>query len=348
MTPPLLTVGITAYNDERYLGQCIDSVLGQTHPAIEVLVVDDCSTDGTSDIIRSYGEAVRHIRHETNSGSLVQGRRDVIEQARGQFVHHLDADDFLDPTYAERLLDEFGDHAEPRYDWVACNIRVVGPDGQQLKEWRYDRFPTDPDDALRHGWETASLCFPMKAIYRLAWVREKGLSWYRLESTAMGEDGFTSIQYVRQRPRMFVVPETLLNYRIHTQNMSNSVRERVKMMVELREYYVSEFDESVYLPAEELAAYPRGSNEYTAHKHYLIAKGYAERSCRVAPPPVYYQVAGEPLPEPADLTQYAAVMNAVIRRHSALSLEAANTHAEELRDILASLPTDPHRDTREF
>ena len=86
-----VSVVIPAYNVEKYIGRAIDSVLAQTHPADEIIVVDDGSTDNTAQVIKSYGEKVKYI-HQQNGGASVARNTGVIA-ANSQWIAFLDADD---------------------------------------------------------------------------------------------------------------------------------------------------------------------------------------------------------------------------------------------------------------
>jgi len=86
-----ISVVIPAYNAGRYIGRAIDSVLAQTRPPDEIIVVDDGSTDDTAAVVRGYGDKVRFIRQE-NAGASV-ARNTGIEAATGDWIAFLDADD---------------------------------------------------------------------------------------------------------------------------------------------------------------------------------------------------------------------------------------------------------------
>ena len=88
---PLVSVVIPVFNGEKYLREAIDSVLSQDDARLDVVVVDDGSTDGTSEIIRGFGPAVRYL-HQKNAGTGAARNRGV-EAARGDFLSFLDADD---------------------------------------------------------------------------------------------------------------------------------------------------------------------------------------------------------------------------------------------------------------
>ena len=97
-----VSIVIPAFNYAQYLGKAIDSALGQTHPHVEVVVIDDGSTDGTADLVKSYGSRVRYI-YQNNSG-LSAARNAGIKAARHPFVVFLDADDVLLPEMVETIM----------------------------------------------------------------------------------------------------------------------------------------------------------------------------------------------------------------------------------------------------
>lgn len=88
---PLVSVVIPAYNSARYIADALDSVLRQDYPAIEILVIDDGSTDHTTDIVARYGNKVRLLA-QTNQGSAA-ARNHGIRHANGKYIAFLDADD---------------------------------------------------------------------------------------------------------------------------------------------------------------------------------------------------------------------------------------------------------------
>jgi len=103
--PGLVSVVIPCFNAEPFVAAAIDSALAQTHPDVEVIVVDDGSTDGSLEVIRSYGSRIACITGP-NAGACA-ARNDGLEASRGEFVQFLDADDVLFPDAVERRLAAF-------------------------------------------------------------------------------------------------------------------------------------------------------------------------------------------------------------------------------------------------
>ena len=102
---PKVSVIIPAYNAERYLNCCVDSVLNQTYKDFEIILVDDGSTDKSGEICDEYAEKDDRIRviHKKNGG-LSDARNSGIEAAKGEFLTFLDSDDYFHPEYLKILI----------------------------------------------------------------------------------------------------------------------------------------------------------------------------------------------------------------------------------------------------
>lgn len=116
---PLVSVIIPVYNCECYLAQAIESVLAQTYQPIELIVVDDGSTDGSAEVAQQFTPHVRYHR-QANSGTAVARNRGVT-LARGSFLAFLDADDVWVADKLARQLAAFRD--TPDLDMVFGHVR---------------------------------------------------------------------------------------------------------------------------------------------------------------------------------------------------------------------------------
>lgn len=104
-TNPLVSVIVPVYNVERYLPACVESILGQTHRNIEVILVDDGSSDGCGSLCDRYAARDRRVRviHQANKG-LSAARNAGFDAAEGEFVAFVDSDDAVSPLFVETLL----------------------------------------------------------------------------------------------------------------------------------------------------------------------------------------------------------------------------------------------------
>jgi teichuronic acid biosynthesis glycosyltransferase TuaG len=113
---------IPAFNAEQHIEEALRSVRSQTYVDWEIVVCDDCSTDRTAELVRSFGERVTLVRSETNSGPAA-ARNLAIEHSNGELLAFLDADDYWLPAHLERMV-AFYDSGED-VGIVACNASLL-------------------------------------------------------------------------------------------------------------------------------------------------------------------------------------------------------------------------------
>jgi glycosyltransferase involved in cell wall biosynthesis len=104
---PLVTCIIPVYNAEKYLDQGVRSLLAQTYDNVEIILVDDRSTDNSWEISQSYAAEhsnVLAIQSDKNSGGPLRGREKGIKEAHGEWITFMDCDDYVEPTYIENLV----------------------------------------------------------------------------------------------------------------------------------------------------------------------------------------------------------------------------------------------------
>lgn len=101
-----ISVVVIVFNLEAYVGQAVDSVLAQTRPADEIIVVDDCSTDRSVELVKAYGDRVRYLRMTANSGALLAALHGV-KAASGDVLCMLDGDDVWAANKLEVVEREF-------------------------------------------------------------------------------------------------------------------------------------------------------------------------------------------------------------------------------------------------
>ena len=103
--PVRITVAIPVYNTEKYLERCLDSVQGQTFRDLEILCIDDGSTDRSPEILRQRAASDARIRVITLPGNrgISHARNLALDEARGEYLYQMDSDDWLDPDYLEAM-----------------------------------------------------------------------------------------------------------------------------------------------------------------------------------------------------------------------------------------------------
>ena len=133
---PAVSVVIPMYNVEKYIGDCLDSLLAQTFTNFEVIIVDDCSTDNSCAVVENYtprfNGRLSLLHMEKNSGSAPAPRNKGLENSRGEYIFFMDADDMLTKTALEEMHTAATNNAadvvycEKNYDANAdgANIRL--------------------------------------------------------------------------------------------------------------------------------------------------------------------------------------------------------------------------------
>ena len=164
----LISIIIPAYNRESTIVRAVDSVLNQTYNNIEVVVVDDCSTDKTKEMVLSIGDPrVTYHRLDRNSGACV-ARNTGVSMSNGSIVAFQDSDDFWHKTKLERQIAYM---ENGNYDFITCGFyRVVGSEhfATGIKE-----CPNDPVqlwcELLNNNWvSTQTIVCKKKCFDRIA------------------------------------------------------------------------------------------------------------------------------------------------------------------------------------
>lgn len=103
---PLVSVIVPVYNAEKYLARCLDSIVGQTYRNLEIILVNDGSTDRSGDVCLQYARSDPRIRlfSQENQG-LSAARNTGLDHMAGEYIHFVDADDYISPYMIETLLD---------------------------------------------------------------------------------------------------------------------------------------------------------------------------------------------------------------------------------------------------
>jgi glycosyltransferase involved in cell wall biosynthesis len=123
---PLVSICIPTYNGQRWIAECIYSALKQTYAPLEILVIDDCSTDETAAVVRSLNDSrLRLVINQQNRG-LVGNWNECVWQAKGEYIKFLFQDDTLDPECVAKMMAVFAEH--PQLGMVFARRRFVVAD----------------------------------------------------------------------------------------------------------------------------------------------------------------------------------------------------------------------------
>ena len=150
-TSGTISVIVPVYNVEEYLPRCLESILGQTYRDLQVILVDDGSTDGSSRLCAEFAERDPRIECIRTSNSGVSAARNRgLEAAKGRWIGFVDADDYSEAGCYETLVTHLT-HSDKQI--VCCGVRAEDTEGNRIERFKGRRFPAveqdfDRDDAL--------------------------------------------------------------------------------------------------------------------------------------------------------------------------------------------------------
>ena len=232
----LVSVIIPTYNRREWIKECLDSVLAQTHPNVEVIVVDDRSTDDTVEYLRSadkFHNVKLHVQEKNGGASIA--RNAGIEMATGELIVFIDSDDMLEPTHVEtaiRLFEEF-----PDLGLFCCDSKMIDAEGNIIlggKTW-HEALRDAKGVEVRSGFRSLqdvfrfSNCFPGFTLRREVFEKLGGFT----QSIFPADDYDLALRVAESDYRVYYLHESLCLRREHDGQCSgiqNSVKTQVKLI----------------------------------------------------------------------------------------------------------------------
>ena len=227
MKQPLVSVIIPVYNGENYLSQCLDSVLAQTIKSLEVICVDDGSTDSSLEILESYAQrhACFKILHQDNMFAGAARNRGM-SIASGKYLAFLDCDDFVEPEYLERLTElcekyqaDIGLCSADRYDQ---STKKFSEAPWFLRMEYIDRMPFNASTVGNNILKVAKPA-PWAELFRADFVARLKL---RFQPLRTANDLYFGYVALTSADKIAAVDEVLLHYRFgNSTNLQSNTHE---------------------------------------------------------------------------------------------------------------------------
>lgn len=221
MNNPAISVIIPVYNAEKFLRPCLESLSLQPVEAMEVLMIDDGSKDGSGAICDEFAAVDLRFRaiHIPNGG--VSGARNLgLDNARGEVVTFVDADDYVSPSYAETILAEMLGEGKERVDFLAYQVEIV-LDGRVTEVPPIPAREADTEDEVVRLALTLKeeippewnmLGFPWNKAFRRDIIERFGLRFAK--GLSYREDELFIWHYLRHTRIMRTISDTLYGYRL--------------------------------------------------------------------------------------------------------------------------------------
>lgn len=203
---PLISIIVPVYNIEKYLRDCLDSIINQTYKELDIILVDDGSTDSSGRICDEYALIDKRVRvlHNINCG-VSCARNSGLEVARGEGVCFIDSDDTVECNYIECLANAW---MEYKCDLVICNIKDIYPNRISLKR----KLKGELTGVFREDyWKLIELLrVPVVKLYRLDLIKEYSLLFPTDVNTA--EDQIWNFSYYKHISSYLYIDNALYNY----------------------------------------------------------------------------------------------------------------------------------------
>lgn len=203
---PLLSIIVPVYNTEGYLSECLDSLLHQTYSNIEIIIVNDGSTDLSPALIESYRRKDRRIKvfNKKNAG-VSTARNDGLRLSKGDYILFVDSDDYLvDKRAVELIADSINSGGQP--DLVMFKRQYDRNDYAYLKGKR-----SITADLMKYMVLTETLNTLWNKVYKKNIIQEKSLMFHK--NIRMGEDLLFNVRYFSGLRSLLFLDQELYHYR---------------------------------------------------------------------------------------------------------------------------------------
>lgn len=208
MSNPKVSISVPVYNVEKYLRQCLDGLVSQTIRDIEIIIVNDGSTDGSETVCREYAERDSRIKLiSKENGGLASARQAALEVAVGTYFCACDADDWVESDMYERLYQKA---VESDADIVMCDYWSEYQNGKQVA-CSYNVDPATSKDLLDDALNKRFPTMVWNKLFKRELFERYNLSWEH--GINMGEDLLMSLKILCHPVNVAYLPIPLYHYR---------------------------------------------------------------------------------------------------------------------------------------
>ena len=206
-----VSIIVPVYNAESALNNCVDSILRQSYNNIEVILINDGSTDNSGMICNDYAISDRRIKvmHQLNAGPS-RARNAGIKAAVGDYIQFVDADDFLERNMTRTLVESI----EEGLQLVICGYQSIDREQNQMKKYiPPNKGIYQNNDFMQYfGQLYKSIILPSlwNKLYRTTMINEFNIHF--IENLSLGEDLLFNLDYLTVCNKINVIPSQLYNY----------------------------------------------------------------------------------------------------------------------------------------
>lgn len=223
---PLISVIIPVYNVEQYLSQCLESVINQTYSKLEIICVDDASTDESLEILNQFAEDDHRVQViEKKNEGVSQARNVGLQAATGQYIMFVDADDWIEQDTCKKALEAMNGNKADIVMWSyvseygkSNSPKTIFPDNcvferQEMLDRLHRRFIGIVGEELTHPELADSICPVWGKLYKRSLIVESGVTFVDLAEIGTYEDGMFNLETFFYANKMVYLNQCLYHYR---------------------------------------------------------------------------------------------------------------------------------------
>ncbi len=201
---PLVSVIIPVYNVEKYLDKCLDSIINQTYKNLEIICINDGSTDSSLEVLRKYSEKDTRIKLVNQDNKGLGATRNVgLEIAQGEFISFIDSDDYVDKNLYENCIEKIA----PDIDVIVFGANTVNLKKNKIYSGQYSSKSFHGNFNLKDLFNIYTVAW--NKLYRHSFLKEHSIIF---DTPKTGEDQTFFIKVVLNAKNICVVNEDLYYY----------------------------------------------------------------------------------------------------------------------------------------
>ena len=225
---PLVSVILPVYNVEEYIGECMDSLINQTLKRIEIIAVDDGSTDRSLEILREYAARDSRVKVFTQKNKFAGAARNLgLRHAQGEYLLFLDSDDFFQPELAKEAYLAGRKH---RADVVLFGARHFNHTTREFKDAKWLlNVPFIPKKQPFNYWNCPDTLYrittpaPWTKLFRRAFIQKHGLQYQHIQNA---NDLYFTYSALALAQKIVTVNKALVNYRVGLQTNLQTTKKK--------------------------------------------------------------------------------------------------------------------------
>lgn len=235
---------VPVFNAELTIERCINSILNQTYPDIELILIDDGSTDRSGSICKQYVEHDNRVKYYyRENGGAASARNYGMQVASGEWIQFVDSDDYIKSTFTESLLDTVRSQST---DWGICGMEILSLRGRRNRTFgsHICRTKAEMCSVICEHYEAAFVHSCCNKLYKRIFITD-----YMRTDHVYGEDYIFNLKYMRNISSFSVIDEPLYVYdctnesvtRGRNRNCADVIKEQYQLTCQLLiDYFNSE------------------------------------------------------------------------------------------------------------